>query len=51
MDVDGQGRLDLNEISPLVMYLVTEFLGHPIEADEVENVVRKRDVYIGGTTC
>jgi voltage-gated sodium channel len=39
LDVDGQGRLDLNEITPLVLYLAREHLGHAIAPDEVENVV------------
>ena len=39
LDVNGQGRLDLNEISPLIQYLSREHLGYTITHEEVGNVV------------
>ena len=39
IDVDAQGRLDLNEISPLVTYLIHDYLGLSLTLDQIENVV------------
>lgn len=39
MDADRQGRLDLNEVSPFIAYLVRDFLGHQASQEEIENIV------------